>query len=148
VSGEWNIHLPAFVLGLTGLAGCSTPGGGPVPIQHGHEVAVAWVTGQTTDGFHFPIACPGSEKLVLFGNARFQMTCDRLERVRATMVDATPVEPEGEQAGAPSKQAQPLKCYLVVVPDFQTVPGVLTDMRRAIAAKRAGPLDCALIRYG
>jgi len=148
VSGESNIHLPAFVLGLAGLAGCSTPGGGPVPSQHVPEVAVAWVTGQTTDGFHFPIACPGSEMLVLFGNARFQMTCDRLERVRATMVDATPVEPEGEQAGAPSKQAQALKCYLVVVPDFQTVPGVLTDMRRAIAAKRAGPLDCALIRYG
>ena len=147
MSGGSNIHLPAFVLGLCGLAGCSTADGGPVPIQHGHEVAVAWATGHTTDGFYFPIACPGPEKLALFGNARFQMTCDRLERVRATMVDVTPGEPEGEQAAAPSKQARPLKCYLVVVPDFKTVPGVLTDMRRAIAAKRAGPLECALIRY-
>jgi hypothetical protein len=142
-----NIHLPAFALGLLCLAGCSTPDAGPAAIHHSHEVAVAWATGHTTDGFYFPISCPGPEKLVLFGKARFQMTCDRLERVSATMVDVAQDESAGDEATAPPKQPQPLKCYLVVVPDFKTVPGVVTDMRRAIAAKRAGPLDCALIRY-
>lgn len=40
-----------------------------------------------------------------------------------------------------------LDCYRVVVPDFNTAPGVVTDLQKGIVAKRSGPLDCALIRY-
>jgi hypothetical protein len=139
----------AIALAAALLVGCSTarvqsaPGG-----NHHHEVAVAWATGSATDGFHFPISCPGPQKLVLFANAKFQMSCDSAERVESTMSDVVTDEPAPDGAD-PSKamNRQPLKCYLVVVPDFKTVPGVVTDMRKGIAAKRTGPLDCALIRY-
>ena len=137
----------AIALAAALLIGCSTArvestSSGP----HHHEVAVAWATGSATDGFHFPISCPGPQKLVLFANAKFQMSCDSAERVESTMYDIVSDEPAPDGAD-PSKARKPLKCYLVVVPDFKTVPGVVTDMRKGIAAKRSGPLDCALIRY-
>jgi hypothetical protein len=128
------------------LAGCSSPGA-QAPSSHHHEIAVAWVTGSTTDGFHFPISCPGPEKLVMFANAKFQMSCDGSEKIRSTMAEPAPYERASDDSGASARKTEPLKCYLVVVPDFKTVPGVVTDMRRAIAAKRTGRVDCALIRY-
>jgi hypothetical protein len=137
---------PAIVLAALILAGCSSPRG-QAPSGHHHEVALAWATGSTTDGFHFPISCPGPEKLVLFGNAKFQMSCDGSEKIKSTMADLAGYEPASDDSSAPARKSEPLKCYLVVVPDFKTVPGVVTDMRRAIAAKRTGQVDCALIRY-
>lgn len=128
------------------LAGCSSPRA-EAPSRHHHEVAVAWATASATEGFHFPISCPGPEKLVLLGNAKFQMSCDGSEKIKSTVVDLAGYEPASDDSGAPARKNGPLKCYLVVVPDFKTVPGVVTDMRRAIAAKRTGPIDCALIRY-
>ncbi len=143
-------HCDRRTLALVGivLAGCSTARVDAPASRHQHEVAVAWTTGTTTDGFHFPISCPGPEKLVLFGNAKFQMTCDSSEKIKSTMTDVAVDEPAGDEADPPkARKTQPLNCYLVVVPDYKTVPGVVTDMRRGIAAKRTGPVDCALIRY-
>jgi len=140
----------AIALAAVVLAGCSTArvDPAPSPSRHHHEVAVAWAVGATTDGFHFPISCPGPEKLVLFGNAKFQMSCNSSERIESTMAEVAPDEPAGDDADpSKPKKRPPLKCYLVVVPDFKTVPGVVTDMRRGIAAKRTGPVDCALVRY-
>ncbi len=108
---------------------------------------MAWATASSTEGFHFPISCPGPEKLVMFGKAKFQMTCDSSEKIKSTPVDLAGYEPASDDSGGPARKDAPLTCYLVVVPDFKTVPGVITDMRRAIAAKRTGPVDCALIRY-
>ena len=136
----------ALSLLALGFAGCSTPDANPSSSNHSYEVAVAWAAGATTDGFYFPISCPGPEKLVLFGQARFEMSCDHLEKIRSKMVDVAPDEPGGQEPAAPGRTRQ-LDCALVVVPDFKAVPGVLTDLRRGIAAKRAGPLDCALVRY-
>ena len=136
----------ALVLMALVPAGCSSPRA-QAPSSHHHEVAVAWATGSTTEGFHFPISCPGPEKLVLFANAKFQMSCDGTEKIKSTMADLAPYEPGSDDSAAPASKSEPLKCYLVVVLDFKTVPGVLTDMRRGIAAKRTGPVDCALIRY-
>jgi hypothetical protein len=140
-------NRPAIVLIALVLAGCSSPGAQAPSSRHHHEVAVAWATGSTTDGFHFPISCPGPEKLVLFGNAKFQISCDGSEKVKSTKADLAPYEPASDGSDAPARKSEPLKCYLVVVPDFKTVPRVVIDMRRAIAAKRTGPVDCALIRY-
>jgi hypothetical protein len=134
-----------------GLAasGCSTSRAGPtVAGRHSYEVAVAWATGTAVDGFYFPIACPGPEKLVLFGQTRFQMACDDRERIHSATVDVPPDQPgDGDAPAAAPRSAPRLDCALVVVPGFKGVAGVLTDLKRGVAAKRAGPLDCALIRY-
>ena len=138
---------PGIALVALIAVACSTPGEQLPPSRHHHEVAVAWATVSATDGFHFPISCPGPEKLVLFANAKFQISCDGSEKIKTTMTEVAPEEPASDDAGAQARKSPPLKCYLVVVPDFKTVPGVVTDMRRGIAAKRTGPVDCALIRY-
>jgi len=138
--------VSALMLVAIVLTGCSSPLA-QRPSRHHHEIAVAWATASATEGFHFPISCPGPEKLVLFGNAKFQVSCDGSEKIKSTVVDLAGDDPASDDPGAAARRKGPLKCYLVVVPEFKAVPGVVTDMRRAIAAKRTGPIDCALIRY-
>ena len=129
------------------LAGCSGPRADPSASRHGHEVALAWAAGSSADGFHFAISCPGAEKLVMFASSKFELSCDGKEKITSTRADAGPGEVAGDAAAAAQPKMPSLDCYLVVVPNYKGIPGVLTDMRRAITAKRAGPLDCALIRY-
>jgi hypothetical protein len=140
-------HQPAIAIAAFVLAGCSSPGAAPPIGNHRHEVAVAWATGTTTDGFRFPIECPGPEKLLMLGNARFQLGCNASEKIKITRVDLAPDEPGSDAPEVASKKRPVPDCYLVVVPDYKTVAGVLADMRKGIVAKRNAPLDCALIRY-
>jgi hypothetical protein len=136
----------AVSLGLSALAGCSAPHAGSPAGRHAYELALAWAAGASTDGFHFPVSCPGPQKLVLFRGSKFELSCDAKEKVASTPIDVSPDESAGDAAPA-SPANRPLDCYLVVVPGINDVAGVLADMRRGIAARRSGPVDCALIRY-
>jgi hypothetical protein len=127
------------------LAGCSTTGADPRARAHAYELALAWAQGESTEGFHFPITCPGPQKLAVFKTFKFELSCNAKERIDATPVDIAPEEPPADAATPPKKPA--LDCALVVVPAFKDVAGVLRDLRRGIEARRAGPVDCALIRY-
>jgi hypothetical protein len=139
-------HRSALAAVLVALAGCSTPGADPPATHHAYELALAWAAGASTDTFHFPISCPGPEKLVLFKALKFELRCNAKEHIDSTPVDTGREEPAAEPAAAPAKLPS-LDCYLVVVPAFKDVAGVLTDMRRGIEARRTGPVDCALVRY-
>jgi hypothetical protein len=144
---SWQSNWPAVAITAFVLAACSTPTAQPQASGHRHELAVAWAAGATTDGFHFPIACPGPGKLVMLASARFQLSCDASEKIKTTRVELAADEPGSDEPRLAARKRPPLDCYLVVVPDFNTVPGVVTDLRKGIVAKRSGPLDCALIRY-
>ncbi len=130
-----------MAVGLLGLAGCSTAVREAPALHHDHEVALAWADDKSADAFHFPIACPGPEKRVLFDRTEFDLVCDLSERLKAKVVAVA-----SDQLGG-GEVAPPLKCHLVVVPDYEAIAGVLADMRKGITAKRTGPLDCTLIRY-
>jgi len=79
--------------------------------------------------------------------SRFGLGCNAKEKSTGASMDVGPDESAGDAAAASAGKPS-LDCYPVVVPGFKDVAGVLTDMRRGIAARRTGPLDCALIRYG
>jgi len=134
-------------IGLCSLAGCSNPVREAPALHHRHEVALAWGADKTTDGFHFPIACPGPGKLVLVRKIKFQLTCDEAEKIQATMVGVASDEPEGDEAASAANKRPSLECSLAVVPNYAGIARVLDGLRNAVEAGRSGPLHCALIRY-